>query len=306
MACSSARAAEPRSGSAPKSAAASASAGEALVHARAAWDRGTFSAAEPLYKEALEKGGLAPDEVLEGYVRLGAIRASLGKRDAALAAFRAASILDADFVVPRQAGPKGAALAERAKRDTAALGSLKLTLDAPAEVTAGKPFTVTARLDKAHVPAISKLGVTAREGADTEELHRREVPSAETVTVEVPGSVGRSSASLLVRVDALDARKNRLASSESEVRILEVTRAGLVARAPTPATGKGTGTGVGETTEPPHTPSRDEGSSKGGFFSSPWPYVVAVVLVAGAGAAYWYLRPPEEVSLGQVGVRVQP
>src|SRR5690606_24618544 len=56
----------------------------ALKQARAAWDRGALDTAEPLYREALEKGGLAPDEVLEGYVRLGSIRAARGKRDSAV------------------------------------------------------------------------------------------------------------------------------------------------------------------------------------------------------------------------------
>ena len=41
-----------------------------LKQARSAWDRGSLAAAEPLYRDALEKGGLAPAEVLEGYVRL--------------------------------------------------------------------------------------------------------------------------------------------------------------------------------------------------------------------------------------------
>src|SRR5206468_3366572 len=63
---SSARAAEPSAG------------GPALRQARAAWDKNALDTAEPLYREAIERGGLAPDEILEGYVRIGAARAVAG------------------------------------------------------------------------------------------------------------------------------------------------------------------------------------------------------------------------------------
>ena len=78
----------------------------ALRQARTAWDHNALEAAEPHYREALEKGGLAPAEVLEGYVRLGSIRAALGRKDAAIAAFRAASVLDERFPVPTEAGAR--------------------------------------------------------------------------------------------------------------------------------------------------------------------------------------------------------
>jgi hypothetical protein len=101
---------------APAYAGESAAGGPALKQARAAWEKGSLDVAEPLYREALEKGGLAPGDVLEGYVRLGSIRASLGKRDQAIAAFRAASILDSTFAVPSEAGPKGPGTRRRRRR----------------------------------------------------------------------------------------------------------------------------------------------------------------------------------------------
>src|SRR2546422_9982216 len=85
-----ARAAEPSPG------------GPALRQARAAWEKNSLADSETLYREAIERGGLAPDEVLEGYIRIGAARASIGKKDQAVAAFRAASILDAELPVPSE------------------------------------------------------------------------------------------------------------------------------------------------------------------------------------------------------------
>lgn len=268
----------------------------ALKQARAAWDRGALDTAEPLYREALEKGGLAPDEVLEGYVRLGSIRAARGKRDQAVAAFRAAAILDAAFSVPGEAGPKGPQLADRARRDTAKIGSIQLSMRAPKEAPPGKPFTVTATLDKAHVPIVARIGVVAKDGTSGKET-TLEAKTDETVEIEIPGELALPNASIVVRVDALDAHANRLASTEDRVKIPEPQAAPVVASAPPPAAGT-----VGSTYRP-----GDEGVRRGGtFWSTPWPYVIGSVALAGAGAAvYFGTRPPDDVSVGQVGVRTR-
>lgn len=277
----------------------SAAGGPALRQARAAWEKGNLDVAEPLYREALEKGGLAPGDVLEGYVRLGSIRASLGKRDQAIAAFRAASILDSTFAVPSEAGPKGPAYAAQAKKDTAKIGSIQLSLKAPKEVTSGKPFTVTASLDGAHIPIVAKLGLVARDGTSGKEATAEGKPG-ESAELEVPAEVTMPSASILVRVDALDGHGNRLASVEERVKVPE----GGVAAAG--------GGGSKAKAEPSSSSSSsaagaDTGVRKGGgFWSSPWPYVIGGVALAGAGTAvYFGTRPSEQVAVGAPAVRAK-
>jgi hypothetical protein len=283
---------------APAYAGESAAGGPALKQARAAWEKGSLDVAEPLYREALEKGGLAPGDVLEGYVRLGSIRASLGKRDQAIAAFRAASILDSTFAVPSEAGPKGPAYAAQAKKDTAKIGSIQLSVKAPKEVTSGKPFTVIVSLDAAHTPIVAKLGLVARDGTSGKEATAEGKPG-ESAELEVPAEVTMPSASILVRVDALDGHGNRLASVEERVRVPE---GGIAAGA------AGGGSNAKESpSSGSSSSSGDTGARKGGgFWSSPWPYVIGGVALAGAGTAvYFGTRPSEQVAVGAPTVRAK-
>ncbi|MBX3188364.1 MAG: hypothetical protein KF819_15205 [Labilithrix sp.] len=263
----------------------------ALRQARAAWDKGALDTAEPLYREALERGGLAPGDVLEGYVRLGSIRASVGKKDQAIAAFRAAAILDAGFTVPSEAGPKGPVYAAQAKRDTARIGSIQLSIKAPREASSGKAFKVIASLDAAHIPIVTRISLVARDGTSAKEATAEAKPD-ETVELEVPSDVTLPNASLIVRVDALDRQNNRLASAEERVRVGD----GPAASAAAPIVSVGGA-----------PPSADADVRKGGgFWSSPWPYVIGGLALAGAGTAvYFGTRPPADVSVGQVGVRAR-
>lgn len=285
---------------APAHASEPAAGGPALRQARVAWDNGSLATAEPLYREALEKGGLAPPDVLEGYVRLGAIRASLGKKSQAIAAFRAASILDSSFAVPSEAGRKGPRYAAQAKKDTAKIGSLQLSISAPKEATSGKGFTVTAHVDSKHLPIIAKLGLLARDGTSGKEAVAEAKPG-EDVELDVPSSLTMPSASILVRVDALDKQGNRLASAEERVRVPESNGAGaVVAKSVEPS--------AGPTSSSAPTPAAsDSGVRKGGgFWSSPWVYVIGGAALAGAGTAvYFGTRPTEQVSVGPVGVRAR-
>ena len=286
---------------APAYASESAAGGPALRQARAAWDKGAFETAEPLYREALEKGGLAPTDVLEGYVRLGSIRAANGKKDQAIAAFRAASILDSTFAVPTEAGPKGPAYAAQAKKDTAKIGSIQLSLKAPKEATSGKPFTVTASLDSSHIPIVAKLGLVARDGTSGKEVVAEAKPG-ESVELNVASEVTMPNASILVRVDALDRQGNRLASAEERVRVPE----GGVAAA---GAGSGAKSGGGSASSSSSSAPADSDSGVrkgGGFWSSPWPYLIGGVAIASAGTAvYFGTRPTAQVAVGQVGVRAK-
>lgn len=272
----------------------------ALRQARAAWDRGSLETAEPLYREALEKGGLAPTEVLEGYVRLGSIRAALGRKDSAVAAFRAASILDSSFTVPSEAGRKGAALAEKAKRDTAKIGSIQLAVEVPKEAQPGKPFKITTTLDKAHLPIVSKIGVLAKDGTTGKEITLEAKPE-ESVELEVSSDITLPGASILVHVDALDKNQNRLASAEERVHVPDKEDKAVAA-------GGAKDSNSSVSTAFGSKPSGgDPGVRRGGaFWSSPWPYVIGGIALAGVGTAVFFgTRPVENVSVGPVGVRAQ-
>ncbi|HVH41598.1 MAG TPA: tetratricopeptide repeat protein [Labilithrix sp.] len=278
-----------------------------LKQARAAWDRGSLTAAEPLYRDALEKGGLAPSEVVEGYVRLGSIRASLGKKDTALAAFRAASVLDANFTVPSEAGSKGASIAEKAKRDTAKIGSIQLAAQVPKEVQTGKPFKVTATVDRAHLPMLSAIAVVAKDGTTGKDVALEAKPE-EAVEFEIGSELTLPGARIAVRVDALDAHQNRLASTEDHVRVPE--KETIVAAAPPSASKTASPareSSVSASNNVGTPPAGDWGVRSGGtFWSSPWPYIIGGIALAGAGAAvYFGTRPSDNVSVGAAGVREQ-
>ena len=281
----------------------------ALRQARTSWDKGdkgSLETAEALYREAIEKGGLAPGEILEGYTRIGAVRAMLGKKDQAVAAFKAAAILDASFAVPAEAGSKGPQLAERAKRDTSRIGSLKVTIDAPKETPAGKPFKVTATIDASHVGIIPKIGLVAKDGTSGKETIIEPKTSAESVEFEVPGEAAMPSASLLVRVDALDKNANRLGSAETRVKVPGDDK-GPIASTSSSSSSGGTGETTSSTTSSSTSSSSDTGVRKGGsFWSSPWPYVIGGAALIGIGTAvYFGTRPSDTVTVGPVGVNTK-
>lgn len=265
--------------------------GPALRQARAAWDRGSLESAEPLYREAVEKGGLAPAEVLEGYVRLGSIRAALNKKDQALAAFRAASILDATFTVPAEAQSRGIQLAEKAKKDTAKIGSIQLAVQVPKETPSGKSFKVTATLDRGHMTIVNKIGVVAKDGTTGKEISLDAKPD-ESVEFEIGSDITLPGASILVHVDALDSHQNRLASAEERVRVPD--------NGSSSASSGSSSSSSNLLTPTKPQPAGDQNLRKGGgFWSSPWPYVIGGLAVAGVGTAvYFGTRPPENVNIG--------
>jgi hypothetical protein len=263
-----------------------------LRQARSSWDKGQLEAAEPLYRAALEQGGLAPSEVLEGYVRLGSIRAALRKKDQALAAFKAAAIIDAGFNVPTEAQSLGLQLADKAKKDTASIGSIALSIQVPKETSSGKSFKVTATLDKGHLRIVNKIGVTAKDGTSGKEISLDAQPG-ESVEFEIGSDITLPGASILVHVDALDTHLNRLASAEDRVRVPE---------GGTPVASNNsnsTTSSNGEKTSSTKPPAGDQNVRKGGgFWSSPWPYVIGGLAVAGVGTAvYFGTRPPEQVNI---------
>ena len=149
------------------------------------------------------------------------------------------------------------------------------------------------------MPIVSRLGLLAKDGTTGKET-TLEAKTEENVDFEIPGDIALPNASILVRVDALDSHQNRLASAEERVKIPE-DNAKPAAVVLGPSNSSSTvGAGSGTTYR-----DGDQNVRKGGtFWSTPWPYVIGAVTLAGAGAAvYFGTRPPDDVSVGQVGVR---
>lgn len=280
----------------PRSAGASEGPGASkLDEARAASTREDFGAAERGFREAIEAGGLDPGELVESYAGLGVARLRLGKKKPALAAFRAAAVLDPSFAVPNAGGPKAMTLAAQARRDTAKLGTLRLGAELPTRVPGGAPFTIVATLDPAHVAAVRAIGASV-EGGGAPLTERR--PSAQRVEFEVPAATAKAGATLKVRLDALDGKDNRVAVLEDRIVVdAEPSKVASATSAAKPSSGAPSKALLHD-----EAPARDERRG-GGFWSSPWTYVVAGVLLAGAGvAAYALTRPPDTITLEAVTV----
>jgi len=247
----------------------------ALGRARQAWDDGAIDKAERDYRQALEQGGLDRGATLECWIHIGAARAVLGHKKEAIAAFRTALLIDEDFSVPPEAGHKAAQLADAARREPNRVGALHLSLSAPAEAGSGESFAVNVLLADAQAAMVTRLSLQVTDRA-THKSYDYEEPASSAVHFRVPASMTLPGATLRVEVAALDPHDNQLAVASERVAV----------RA-TPIT---------ET-----HPSRDElRGHGGGFWSSPWPYVIGGIALAAGGAAtgYFLLRPPDQVSVG--------
>lgn len=275
-----------------------------LVRARAAWDRGEFDVADTLYKEAVERGGLERADLLDAYVHMGACRAVLGRRGQAVAAFRSAAALDPKFMTPAEVGKKASTLAERARRDEAKGPPLKLTMTAPSTAAAGAEIRVDATIDASHAPGVSKVALDAREPATGASFSATQVPSTE-MHFELPTRLATADATLSLRVSALDAHDNKLASVEQKTRIDAAPPAVAKATAKAPASVAG----LSFHATPSQAPSSDDRAAPqagGGFWSSPWTYLVGgVALAAGGAALYLGTRPSDDVTVGAVRVQAR-
>jgi hypothetical protein len=250
----------------------------ALARARQAWDDGELDQAERAYQEALDKGGLDRAATLESWVHLGAARAVLNNKNGALAAFRVALFIDENFSVPAEAGKKAIAAADTARRHPSRVGALHLSLNVPNDAPSGEPFAVNVMLDAAQAALITRLSLHVRDVTTSKKYDFEEQPGT-VVHFRVPASMTLPNASLKVEVDALDAHDNELASAEEHVTIR--------------------GTPVAENDRGLSGRPRDELHKGGGFWSSPWPYLIGGALLAAGGAttAYFLLRPTT-VSIG--------
>ncbi|HEY1954888.1 MAG TPA: hypothetical protein VGH28_04735 [Polyangiaceae bacterium] len=247
----------------------------ALEQARRSWDDGAIDRAEQEYEQALARGGLDRASTLECWIHIGAARAVLGKKSSALSAFRMALLIDDNFSVPPEAGKKAVQLADSARRHGNRVPPLHMSLSAPSEAPGGEPFAVNVLLDDGQAPLIARLSLRV-EDATTHKTYDYEDAAASVVHFRVPASMTLPGASLRVEVAALDEHDNQLAVALQHVTIR-----------PTP---------IAET-----HPTKDLlRPSHGGFWSSPWPYILggAALAAGGAAAGYFLLKPPDSVSVG--------
>lgn len=260
-----------------------------LMQAAKAWDAADLNTAGQLYEKALNQGGLYPSDVLVAYSRLGTVQAAMGQQNAALSSFRVAAALDPAFELPSEAGPKAKQIYKKARQEAGKQGGkLEVTAEVPSSSQPGQSFTVTAHLPEAFVPLIDSVGISVRDpSVPSMKAFTAKKPAASQVTFDVPGKTSISGASLLVRVDALDQHGNRWASNESRVKVDQKNAAGpIVSKEPSPFD------------DEDKDKEKDKGKSKGGgFWSSPWPWVIGGAIVVGSVATYFMTRPSDEVNV---------
>lgn len=247
----------------------------ALEEARKSWDDGAIDVAERQYEQALARGGLDRASTLECWIHIGAARAVLGKKNAALSAFRMALLIDDNFSVPAEAGKKAAQIADHARRQSNRVAALHMSVSAPPETAGGEPFAVNVLLDDGQAPLLARLSLHV-EDATTHKIYDYEEAASSVVHFRVPASMTLPGASLRVEVAALDEHDNQLAVALEHVTVR-----------PTP---------IAET-----HPTKDLlRPSGGGFWSTAWPWVIggAALAAGGAAAAYFLLKPPDSVSVG--------
>jgi hypothetical protein len=108
----------------------------------------------------------------------------------------------------------------------------------------------------------------------------------------VPARMTLPDASLLVRVHARDGNDNELAEAERRVHIAAAPA--IVAQGALSALGS-----------PSRKDDRGGSRSSGGFWSSPWPYVIGGAALAAGGVTTWFLtRPTDNVDVGAVRVQL--
>ncbi len=256
-----------------------------LAQASVAWDSGRRGDAAPYYERALREGSLFPGDLVFVYVRLGTAKLEQGSRDEALGAFRNAMVIDPEFELPADCGPKPRPLFEQAQREARARNAqLFMTVGVAEKIQEGKSFFVRAQIPTDFSPLSDRFSIETKEGPTRNYGWSATIAAQNgSARFEVPARVARQG-TVWVRLSALDSHGNRWAVHEFPVTVLPAA-AGPKA---SPALKAG-----------PVPPTADQGGGGGGFWSSPWPYLVAGALVAGGAGAYFFAtRPPDQVTVG--------
>jgi hypothetical protein len=263
----------------------------ALERAKAAWDQGDFDLVAGLYDNALTTGGLTRTEVVSAYARMGAALAVTGKTRKALAALRTAALLDPGFTVPSEAGKRALALAERARREQSRAAPLTLIAEAPEHVEPGASFAVRVTLASPQPPliAVDALTLDARDALTGRAYQQRSAAEPDH-RFDIPTRMTLPEASLLLQVRALDTHGNELVVAERRVHV----------RPARPLAETSLATRSAASGDHAAHPS-------GGFWKSPWPYVLGgVTLAAGGAALYFATRSTADVNVGAAHVELVP
>lgn len=235
---------------------------QAIAAAEEAWAMGETAKAGKLYEKALSEGGLPPSDTIASLVRAGAYRASKNDAKGALSAFRMAVIIDPNYEYPEQAGPKGKALFERARKEASSQAPLAIELKGPEKLKPDEPFEITAELPEQFALLFDALVLRVDDEAGAV-LHTEEKASDASISFEIPGSVAKAGSAIEVRVSALGQQKNEWVRSVLRFTIEAPKKAEPVAAAPQ---------------APPPAPAEK------GFFQTPWPFVIGGGVVAVAAA----------------------
>jgi hypothetical protein len=271
--------------------------GEAvLTRANSAWGRGEFDVAEALYHEALEQGGLNRNETLRAYVYMASARAVQGKREQALSAFRQAVLIDPSFILPPEAGKKAKVLGEQVRARDGRNGPFVMTAQIPTRASSGNPFAVGVTMDASRAALLTRVGLTVTSGMSGGAYQfEQEVPaptgeSTVKMKFDVPARMAMPGTEIRVKLAGLDPHDNELVTTEGHVAIAQGTgAAGIVASAPTP-----------------NDRNNTSEKKKGGFWSSPFPYIIGGLVLVGAGVGvYFATRPGDDVTLASVHVQPQ-
>ena len=260
-----------------------------LLQAAKAWENAELNEAAELYDKALKEGDLFPADVLVAYLRIGTVRAAMGQKNPALSAFRVAAALDPSFELPSEAGPKAKAIYKQARKDAEMQGGkLEITAEVPTQSAPGSEFVVVARVAEAFAPLIVDIGITVQDpsiSTSSVKPWSTKKPADTKVQFEVPGKVVMAGANLLVRVDALDSYGNRWASTQARVKVEgQASQGGIDPNDPFFDDGEA-------------DKKKDKKDDSGGFWASPWPWVIGGAIIVGGTAAYFMSRPGDEVTV---------
>jgi hypothetical protein len=159
-------------------------------------------------------------------------------------------------------------------------------------VPSGAAFAVEVTLAPGHSFLVDSVGLVVRDSLAGRSFQQDSPPDA-NVHFDVPLRLTLPDASLVVRVQAVDAHNNELISAEKHVHVARAVAAPSLAL-----------TALG-----PAHPSRSSDhahhASSGGFWTTAWPYIIGgAALAAGGAAVYFASRPTDDVNVGAARVEL--
>lgn len=252
-----------------------------LERARAAWDSGSFDVSEALYMEAISRGGLKRNELVDALVRIGASRCVIGRKKEAIESFRRAASIDPAFQLPPDAGKKIVAVVEKVRGDFASASPVALALAVPSSTRDNQAFVATAQLTGTNATLVARIRLDVRDGTGIVVFSETASLSSDVRFHVQPHTTweGRLDASS----SALDAHDNIVAEVTASLAVEKSERAAPSAR-----------NANGPTT-----------SKKPGFWARSWPFIAGgAAALAGGIALVVMARPSDDVAI--TTIRVSP